>query len=550
VLAVMVALGIVLVSQYLYAVYIPFINEDYIFLDRSRTASFGSLWGLQHLMFNWYRPWSREFHYWLVSHLFGPRELPFHLASWALWMASILAYFAYVRRLAGTATAGVAVAGLVAMAAWGVPLLWIAGVQDLWMLLFAMLALNAFARDRVGWTVALTALAFLSKETAVFLPPLLVLHGALIERRSWRDALIRTWAVWVVAIAWALVHPALGGRFWHHVTRTPIEAAHGPWWSAPARTALTLINLDFPPHPSYGWKVALLRASPAVIALVLLAAWAVRSREEAEPRPRGRVAVFGIGWALLGWAPLMMPSLRWHAYYSIAGALGAWLALALGLSRRRLLAPLVIMALVVLRSGLSDTPSLDWGTEWYQRRASEFLGFMRGDLMRKKPRPLPHSRLFFALVPNNVGFMSGDGPSLRVWYRDPTLSGGFFSAYTPRPPGPGTDYFFLYDSTAGFVEIVKGEEDLAAAQADPAWETNQQGLGALFERAQDWRASADVAAKLATARPSNADYAYRAGSAYAAAGDSAAAARWFARAAELPGAPADALVQARRYAGH
>src|SRR5207245_2893918 len=103
--------------------------------------------------------------------------LPFHLVSLALWVALLLAYFLLVRRLAGSRIAAVAVAGVAGLAAWAVPLLWVAGVQDLWMMLFALLALPARARARIGWSAGFVALALLSKETAAFLPAALVLYG-------------------------------------------------------------------------------------------------------------------------------------------------------------------------------------------------------------------------------------------------------------------------------------------------------------------------------------------------------------------------------------
>src|SRR5436309_16108426 len=80
--AVAAALVVVLATQYLYALAVPFINDDYVFLDKTRTAPFLSLWGFRALAFNWYRPWSRELHYWTLQRIFGERELPFHLASW------------------------------------------------------------------------------------------------------------------------------------------------------------------------------------------------------------------------------------------------------------------------------------------------------------------------------------------------------------------------------------------------------------------------------------------------------------------------------------
>src|SRR5206468_8926643 len=140
----------------------------------------------------------------------------------------------------------------------------------------------------------------------------------------------------------------------------------------------------------------------------------------------------------------------------------------------------------MLHVAQSETPSRDWGSEWYQGRAAAFVQYMRSDLKAKQPKPPPHSRLFFTSVPNNVGFMTDGAPALRIWYGDPTLSGGFYRDYRRRGPSTpaGPDFFFRYDSTAGWVEIVKGAEHLAAARAaNPRWEGDHRELATMMARA-------------------------------------------------------------------
>src|SRR5262249_46281228 len=160
-----------------------------------------------------------------------------------------------------------------------------------------------------------------------------------------------------------------------------------------------------------------------------------------------RTAFFGLAWAGIGWLPLMMPTLGWHAYYALLGALGAWLAIATVLARRPEIAVVVVVALALLRGARADTPSRDWGSEADQRRAGTFIGFLRHDLEHQVPDPPHHSRFYFVRVPSNVGFLAGDGPALRVWYGDSTLRGGFYPSYRPRAAGEprGPDWFFRYD---------------------------------------------------------------------------------------------------------
>ena len=112
---------------------LPFLNDDYVFLDHVEGKRFGDLWGVGQLVFHWWRPWSREFHYWWLQRAFGPVEWPFHAASFALAAGVLATYWALARRLAGAPAAAVAVAGAVTLPGWGLLLLWSAGAQDLWM---------------------------------------------------------------------------------------------------------------------------------------------------------------------------------------------------------------------------------------------------------------------------------------------------------------------------------------------------------------------------------------------------------------------------------
>ena len=160
----------------------------------------------------------------------------------------------------------------------------------------------------------------------------------------------------------------------------------------------------------------------------------------------------------------------------------------------------------------------------------------------------PHSRLFFTDVPSSVGFLAGDGPALRVWYGEPTLRGGLFSSYRVRGAGEpaGADFFFRYDSTAGWVEIRRGAEDVVAARAaNPRWREDHEGLAVALSRGGDWAATRVEYAKLAGTFPAQANYPYYAGLAALAAGDSAVARDRLARAATLPSADDEIRAAAR-----
>jgi hypothetical protein len=262
--------------------------------------------------------------------------------------------------------------------------------------------------------------------------------------------------------------------------------------------------------------------------------------------PATRAIGFGAAWAALGWLPLALPGLGWHAYYAIAGAFGAWLALGVLLSRRRAIALAAIVAIATLRAAAAATPSFDWGTEWYQRRAASFQEFMRDDLKRRLPRPPPRARLFFTGVPSHVGFLTEGAPALRVWYRDTTLSGGFLTAYTPRRDGRfGDDRFFRYDSSAGWHELSPGAA-VAGRAADPAVARDARDLAAAFAAAGEWRRAA-IEYEAIALLPDSVEAALDAGVSRAMSADTAAARDWFTKALNSPRSSTSQRAAASQY---
>jgi hypothetical protein len=497
----MLLLILYLATQYPHALKLPFVNDDYFVLDRTRAASFASLWKRQDLLFGWYRPWSRELHYWALQRIFGTAELGYHLVSFTLWLGTMGLYFAWVRRIAGVAAASIATAGLASLALWGTPLLWVAGAQDLWTLLFAVGYLHLVALGRWSWAAAALALALLSKESAVVLPGLATAYVVLIDQRKIRDAALRTLPSWLLAAGWAAAHPVLGARFFGPL-RTSMETAHrlSPTLTS-TKTLLAQVNLDRWPSP--GTHVAQALTQGVVGAGILgLLVWfgAASASSTRTPVNTGRVVLLGSIWAMAGWSILFMPSIGWHAYYGVLGSLGAWMVLGTLLARHRRVAVAGVAALAILRAGDAFTLSWDWGSEWYQRRAGNILGAIRRELVRQHPVFPAHARVFFVHLPNNIGLLAGDGPSLRIWYKDSTLRAGFYSDYRPRPEAETQkDYFFRFDIAAGMIEVHRGPEDVGRARLlNTNWEHDHEVLAALFLRADDLRGASEEYAKLAT----------------------------------------------------
>lgn len=500
------------------ALNLPFMGDDYVFLDKTRDASFADLWSVENVDFGWYRPWSREFHFWLLQRAAGLDEVVFRIFGVALWIVALCLYAAIVRRLASSRVAALATLGVASLALWGTPLLWISGSQDLWMLCFTMASTLLFVTGQVGWALLPFGLALLSKETAAVLPALLCGYLICVERRRLVDVLRRTAHFWALVVAWLVFHPTLHARLFFSHPMTPELEQRPPLLVILLRTALSVVNLDAFPRPrEIGW-VDVLRILASALALAAAAAAVTRKRSRAAD-PAERIGVgsaaltrFAIVWMGIGWFPLLLPSIAWHAYYGCLGALGAWLALALWLQDRPRIAIAGIACLAILRGAQASTPSWDWGNEWYQRRAGNMLSSIRDDLHRQHPSLPLHSRVFLGHVPNNIGLVAGQSPALRVWYRDSTLQAGFYSYYSPRPESAtrGLDFFFRFDSLRGMVEVKAGPEDVQEGlRTNPDWEDDHEKLATLFLRSGDVPRAAREFEKLSMLprRPDAAGYA-------------------------------------------
>ena len=531
----------------------PFHADDFIFLERTRSAPFAWLWQTADVPFGYYRPWSREFSFWLLQRLFGARELPFHLTALGLFLGTLAMFHALARRLAGPLAAVAATFGVAAMAAWGTLLIWPSGLQDLWMYAFGMAAILCVSRGRIVLAAVGTALALLSKESALVLPAIAAAYVVVIERRNPFQALWRTAPLWGVTAGWTFLHPLVAGRLYHHAAAAPADATA---WINPLagslllQAAASMVNLDAPLHPTLRWlAVAQDALRPMAVLVIPALIVALRSgRRPAAARrtevPPGRLIAFGVAWAILGWLPLLQPPLTWHAYYGLFGALGAWLALGCLLSRARWALAPVLGAMVVLAAAQALTPSLDLGTAFYQIRASNFVLMTRTFLLAQDPVPPPHSRIFLAQVPGAVGLIPWDQRSIapQIWTGDTTLSMYYVSRYQPRTPGDslGKDVLFSYDNGRGWQSQLI---DVPTAASPP--EIVQQYATFLWSIGRPADARTQFL-RLAQQYPAEWAAAFNLGSCYLQMGDSAQALRWYERAASLPGAPDKLKLTAER----
>ena len=439
----------------------PFFADDYLFLDQVAGHSLPAVLAQPDPIGNDYRPVSRQVWFWTLSRVGGGGPGIFHVANLALLLFSLLllGYLAYT--LGGPVVAGVAVALVGLHEATDVTQLWASGSQDLLALAFALLAMVLHRAGRHSIAAAAVFLAVLSKETAVVAPVLAVLvdHRA---REGWARTLGRSrplfiglglaLVVWMAGVLRLHLSPGLGAA----LGRDSIAAAFahllhlsiGLEWSR---------NGAVPVWPT----VALLVALPLVL-LAMIGLWQGPSRGRSSsasasaPAPARAMAI-GIAWAGLGALPIAAAAPVWSSYQYLFALCGAGLALGGMLSYAPRPAALIAVAAILLSSDQSRrvaefSAARDPWTfrshvnRAYLKRATVHQERLLADLRRVRPELPKNSTLFFAGVPEYIGFQVGDGPLVRWNYRDPTLRAYYATEFSEAKAKRGPTFFFVVEN--------------------------------------------------------------------------------------------------------
>ncbi len=302
----------------LLAIYLPrighgFIKDDFVWIASNQVTSPTELVSLFTHAPDFYRPVvavSFAVDWWL----FGIEPFAYGLTNLVFLLATAAVLRSLAIALGMSRGSALVVAALWSLNFHGIniSLLWISGRTSLLMTLFALLAAQAFVRERGLRAAVWGLLAMLSKEEAVFLPFVLLLWGGLTasgaaagDRFSLRPAVRLTWPLFVVLAIYLLVRTAAEAT-------TPM--------SAPAVYQFAL-------HPaSVGRNVLeyLDRAatlSAAVVLVMSLVAHAV-------PRPTSqqkRWLVLGAVWMVGGYGLTVLLPVR-SDLYAVGPSAGAALA--------------------------------------------------------------------------------------------------------------------------------------------------------------------------------------------------------------------------------
>jgi len=464
----LVGLALLAVTRYAWTPGISFINDDFLFLERARTATFLGNWSGDDALGNVYRPLTRNLYFWLGLRIFGREPGPYHALNLGIFALSGVLLAITARRLTarafrlasdtGTAAATGLAAGLcfILHPAAGTPASWVCGVQDLLAVDLVLAAILCHLAGRRLLYLVTYAGAVLSKETAAPLFLLLAFWDLAVARTGWKRALGRQLPAAAGFGIWLIANPWLP---WNELGRT--------------------IHAREPGRPSVLGRFDLMTMWIAVRSLFL-----VEPAERTRERGRSRLALLGligfaIAWTASGILPLVA-IISHFVYYAFYPALGLSLAIgALGFAWPRRIwlgaAGVSAVALVFfLGAGIAYHPALCDAHNI--RRASAHLWRFRSNLEQLHPTFPESARIYLWNLPPWIGFQLADGPAFRVWYGNPTLSGHFLSAYSPSPHRP--TFFFGHDDEMNLIEIVKGRPDPGLADPPPIYTAAHNDLGA------------------------------------------------------------------------
>jgi hypothetical protein len=438
--------------------HLPYEWDDFDFLARVQNLTWHKFLPDPSVLF--YRPFSREAYYGVLS-LLGPDAARWgHLLNAALLALAVFLLGSVASRLAGPK------AGLFTAAAFAslgtlpvlVGILWCA--QDLFALVFILLALRSHAGDKPAWGVIAMAAALLSKETAAALIPVMVgLEWAL------GRGLGRLRAVGIAYLgllgAWLAIHPGL-----HILLARKFESGGAGYigldnpgrFTSLAKGLVTLTNAPIlgPILPwSSEYTLPLLGATILLVLAITLGGRGPSPRTP--PVPLNRVIGLSTMMVVL---PMVMGSMlvrNWSPYYSCIPALGSSILIGLALSRLPLVlsgAALVgFLTLGVLVRLTSLDPTIT--TEHTARSTAVALNRVRSQFLTLYPT-MPRGT--HALV--SVGASGTAGvyahihrfQALRIWYGDPGLR-----TFKPSERIPTTNPELLFRITP----------DLSVVEIDP-----------------------------------------------------------------------------------
>jgi hypothetical protein len=382
-----------------------------------------------------YRPISRELYFGLLNLISPGSALGGHVINAVLLGATVLLGASLTSRLSGRRAGIIAGLMLAAFGHWSFLVAWVSGAQDLFAIVFALLALHLELRGKHVACMVAFGCALLSKETTVAVVPALV--AAQWIRSSSPRSTLRAAARFAALVgAWALIHPgihALAARGGAGPPGSYIGLDNPERWTSLLRYLPVLANLPLTGFPtSWPWELTWGLAAAAVPFLAAL--WLLREHweETAEDRilrldhRRWEAVGFGL---LLGVPSLIITVIlvqHWAPYYMCFPAVGFAVALSSWLATRPYPPVVIFLLLFLLLGTWSRGIELASGMPTERNLAPAGKALDRLEKNFKKVAPsLPPSSLVYvstmATGAQSVYLHLHTFQILRIWYRDPTI---------------------------------------------------------------------------------------------------------------------------------
>lgn len=411
----------------------PYLHDDFDFLGRAQRFEWGFLLPDERSLF--WRPIPREIYFGSLYHLGGAGPWLGHLVhvcliALAAWLVGRL-----TSRLAGP-VAGFLAAGLFASFP-QLPFLaaWLSGAQDLFAIVFVLLAFNARADGNFVASAVAFTLGLLCKETvAVFAAPLAAFDW--IVRRSAARAM-RHGATYIgITAVWAALHPGIRA-----VALGTADANPGEYVGRPAREAAAtlldgLLSLAGAPLPPVRLSPHLLDGVPWLAACGLLLFGLVRARAGepsagagpgASPIPAARVHVLAVTMAALSLGLTGLVARTWFPYYACLAYVGVSMSLGVLLSRASQGLLWLGFSLLLVLNGIAgnrvyrdEIPTIRGMTP-----AALALRKIESEFKRLTPEIRGDATVYVSVQSKGSSSLFThlmDLQCLRIWYRNPELS--------------------------------------------------------------------------------------------------------------------------------
>jgi len=406
-----------------------FISDDFTFLQRART--FGPIQLLPDARAAFYRPISRELYFGFLTLLGPDNPLWGHVLNALLLAVAVTLVAVFARRLGGEklgTMTGVFLAGLGAT-----PLLvgWVSCSQDIFAMVFLAAALNCEARGRRLLSLASMAAALLSKESAVFFLPALVMLRPLTtgQRSQMKGSALRY--AGLVAV-WGAVHPKIHALFLHGFSSGEggyVGLDNPRIFRNGLRMAGTLVNIA-PTVLHTPWRDDLTPALLGALLLLGLLPWIDRKGKQSpieHSLPDRTIVWIGI---LAGVVPAVLTvasAKHWFPYYACLPAIGTSILLALPFRRASWRAAFVPAALFLVLGAWyrgTDAGKATLPAEANFRIASACLRNVEVAFRKLHPQ-LPDSARVYVTgqMPEETGMsvhLVGI-QAMRTWYQNSTL---------------------------------------------------------------------------------------------------------------------------------